>query len=48
MKSVVNDKKSIAYPSEKGGYNTLNLLANLDISIAYPSEKGGYNLVYFV
>ena len=36
--------KSIAYPSEKGGYNILPDRVNSLRSIAYPSEKGGYNL----
>ena len=36
--------ESIAYPSEKGGYNIVFKIFNKYISIAYPSEKGGYNL----
>ena len=34
---------SIAYPSEKGGYNEKVLIIWTYKSIAYPSEKGGYN-----
>ena len=33
----------IAYPSEKGGYNTTEGGVAGDPIIAYPSEKGGYN-----
>ena len=36
-------KVSIAYPSEKGGYNHFMIIMHLSQSIAYPSEKGGYN-----
>ena len=32
--------KIIAYPSEKGGYNTKNQTPTVLIIIAYPSEKG--------
>ena len=35
--------KSIAYPSEKGGYSTKEGVNTTDFSIAYPSEKGGYS-----
>ena len=34
---------SIAYPSEKGGYDRLGAGPCLVGSIAYPSEKGGYD-----
>ncbi len=36
-------KTSIAYPSEKGGYNKMSSHQLKQLSIAYPSEKGGYN-----
>ena len=37
---------SIAYPSEKGGYNTVDGVQGALLSIAYPSEKGGYNVLH--
>ena len=35
--------ESIAYPSEKGGYNWRCSNLFNTFSIAYPSEKGSYN-----